>query len=163
VADMLVSLLDLEPLDPLLETLRKQDIIIRRAYPFENSRVRAFIESDFGVSWADEASVAFSRNPVTAYIAIDTSGQEKRIVGFAAYECTCRDYFGPTGVSEAYRKRGIGKALLVASLHGLRELGYAYAIIGGVGNARAFYAKVVGAKVIEESTPGIYRDLLRSE
>ncbi|MEX0750197.1 MAG: hypothetical protein WD359_05250 [Dehalococcoidia bacterium] len=35
------------------------------------------------------------------------------------------------------------------------ELGYAYAIIGGVGPAE-FYAKVCGATVIENSDPGVY-------
>ena len=89
----------------------------------------------------------------------DLSIDEKRIVGFGCYECTCRDYFGPTGVAESHRKRGIGKALLLASLHGLRELGYAYAIIGGAG-PKEYYAKTVGASIIKGSTPGIYRDLL---
>ena len=37
--------------------------------------------------------------------------------------------------------------------------GYAYAIIGGVGPTE-FYNKTVGATVIEESTPGVYRDWL---
>lgn len=40
-----------------------------------------------------------------------------------------------------------------------RAEGYAYAIIGGVGPV-AFYEKCVGARVIPDSTPGIYRDFL---
>ncbi|WP_230977608.1 hypothetical protein [Treponema vincentii] len=36
--------------------------------------------------------------------------------------------------------KGIGKALLLASLHALRNEGYAYAIIGGVG-PEVFYQK----------------------
>ena len=82
------------------------------------------------------------------------------VIGFAAYECTRRGFFGPTGVSEAERGIGIGKLLLLASLWGMRELGYVYAVIGGVGPAE-FYQKAVGAIVIPDSDPGIYRDLLK--
>ena len=60
------------------------------------------------------------------------------------------------------RCRGIGKALLVASLLGLRELGYVYGIIGGAGPIE-FYQKAVGATVIPDSEPGIYTDLLSKQ
>ena len=49
--------------------------------------------------------------------------------------------------------------LLVSALKGLRELGYAYGVIGGVGPAD-FYARAVGAMPIEGSSPGIYMDIL---
>ena len=42
----------------------------------------------------------------------------------------------------------------------MREMGYAYAIIGGVGPAE-FYEKAVGAKVIDGSEISIYQHLLR--
>jgi hypothetical protein len=57
------------------------------------------------------------------------------------------------------RGRGIGKALLFASLWGLRELGYVYGIIGGAGPVE-FYEKAVGAIVIPDSEPGIYANPL---
>jgi hypothetical protein len=41
----------------------------------------------------------------------------------------------------------------------MRQAGYGYAIIGGVGPAD-FYVKTVGATPIEGSEPGIYRGLL---
>jgi GNAT superfamily N-acetyltransferase len=109
------------------------------------------------VSWADETSVGFAHQPVTIYIATI----EGRIVGFAAYECTRRGFFGPTGVADDARGRGIGKALLLAGLHAMRELGYVYAIIGGVGPVD-FYQKTVGAILIPDSEPGIYTDFLKS-
>jgi hypothetical protein len=58
------------------------------------------------------------------------------------------------------RGNGIGKALLLVSLEGMREMGYAYGIIGGT-EVTEFYIKACGATVIEGSTPGIYRDLLK--
>jgi hypothetical protein len=43
----------------------------------------------------------------------------------------------------------------------MRQQGFGYAIIGGVGPA-AYYAKAVGALPIEGSEPGVYRGLLGS-
>ena len=80
-------------------------IILRRAQPFEITQVRSFVENNFSVAWADEISVGFANKPVSIYIAV----LEKRIVGFAAYECTRKTLFGPTGVAELVRGRGVGQ------------------------------------------------------
>lgn len=153
--DMLVKLYALPPVDSELDRQRAAGIIVRRARAYEISRVAAFINR-FSPTWADEISVAYARQPVTVFIAI----HDGEVVGFAGYECTARGFFGPTGVDERFRNRGIGRALLLAALHALRELGYAYGIIGGVGPAE-FYGRAVGATLIEGSTPGIYGDALK--
>ena len=54
------------------------------------------------------------------------------------------------------RKRGIGAALTLACMHGMREMGYGYAIIGAAG-PEDFYTRVCGAEPIADSKPGIYR------
>ncbi len=154
--DMLVNLLTLPPLDLQLERMAKGGITLRRAQPFEITRVRSFVEEHFSVAWADEISVGFANKPVSVYIAV----ADKQIIGFAAYECTRKTLFGPTGVAEGMQARGIGRALLIASLSGLKELGYVYGIIGGAGPVE-FYEKAVGAIVIPNSDPGIYTNLLR--
>ncbi|MCA1573493.1 MAG: GNAT family N-acetyltransferase [Acidobacteria bacterium] len=136
--------------------IQKAGILIRRAQPFEITLVRSFIEKQFSVAWADEISVGFANKPVSVYIAV----LEKQIVGFAGYECTRKTLFGPTGVAETVRGRGVGRALLIASLWGLKELGYVYGIIGGAGPVE-FYKKAVGAIVIPGSDPGIYTNLLK--
>jgi GNAT superfamily N-acetyltransferase len=156
--DMLVNLLKLPDPAPLVDRLRADGLIIRRAQPFELTPVREFITKHFALAWADETSVGFANKPVSVYLAL----RDGAIVGFAAYECTRRAFFGPTGVLESERGRGAGKALLIASLAGLRDLGYAYAIIGGVGPAE-FYARAVGATPIPDSTPGIYADPLKKK
>ena len=154
--DLLVNLLKLPPLDPLIDEQKEAGINIRRAQPFEMTSVREFVESNFSISWADEISIGFAHQPVTVYIAT----RESRVIGFAAYECTRRSFFGPTGVAEDDRGRGVGKALLVAALWGLREMGYVYAIIGHAGPME-FYREAVGAIPITGSEPGIYTDLLK--
>lgn len=153
--DMLVPLWMLPESRPLVESLREAGVVIRPAHPFELTRLRQFIEKHFSVAWADEAAVGLANKPVTTLIAVEN----KQIVGFGSYECTRRDYFGPTGVAESHRGRNIGKALLLACLEGLRDMGYAYAIIGGAGPVD-FYARAVNATVIPIAGKGIYTDLL---
>ncbi|MEX2158357.1 MAG: GNAT family N-acetyltransferase [Dehalococcoidia bacterium] len=150
--DMLVRLYDLPEPAPYFHRADVAKVRIRRAEPWERTPFRSFVESTFGARWADEADVAFSRQPIAAYVAT----HERDIVGFAVYECTRRGYFGPTGVREDLRGNGAGAALLFACLRSMSELGYAYAIIGGVGEARPFYEKVCGAFVIPGSEKGIY-------
>ena len=148
--DLLVNLLKLPAID------ESPDFVIRRAQPFEFSAVRNFVAANFSLTWADEVSAGFARQPISVFIATI----QRELVGFSAYECTRRDFFGPTGVIESARGMGAGKALLLASLWGLREMGYVYAIIGGVGPVR-FYQKAVGAIIIPDSEPGIYTDILK--
>ena len=100
---------------------------------------------------------SFARQPVSVFVATI----QRELVGFAAYECTRRGFFGPTGVIPAAQGKGIGKALVLASLWALREMGYVYAIIGAAGPVR-FYQKAVGAIIIPDSEPGIYTDSLKS-
>ena len=156
--DMLVNLLRLPPRDDGAEELRRAGVLLRRAQPWELTKIREFVAENFQPSWADEITHGLARQPVTVFVAL----REGRLVGFAAYECTRRDFFGPTGVIESERGRGVGRALLVASLWGLRELGYAYAIIGGVGPAE-FYERAVGARLIPDSSLGVYADPLRED
>lgn len=154
--DMLVNLLKLTQLEPVVSELRQAGVIIRRALPHEITLVREFVLKNFEPGWADEISVGYSNKPVSVYIAI----RDRRVVGFGAYECTHRSFFGPTGVAESERGQRVGKALLLACLWGLREMGYAYGIIGGAGPTE-FYEHAVGATIIPDSVPGIYADPLK--
>lgn len=151
--DLLVNLLNL----PAPES-EPQEFLVRRAQPFEISVVRSFVAENFSTSWADEISVGFARQPISVFVAT----MERELIGFAAYECTRRGFFGPMGVVERAHGKGAGKTLLLAALWGLREMGYVYGIIGAAGPVR-FYQKTVGAIVIPDSEPGIYTDLLKSK
>ena len=150
--DLLVNLLTL----PALDSSAEQGFHLRRAQPFEITPVRRFVETNFSLAWADEISVGFARQPISIFVAT----MDRELVGFAAYECTRRGFFGPTGVIPSAQGKGIGKALLLAALHALREMGYVYAIIGAAGPVH-FYQKTVGAIIIPGSEPGIYTDLLK--
>ncbi|MGF1638225.1 MAG: GNAT family N-acetyltransferase [Cyclobacteriaceae bacterium] len=156
---MLVKLYDLPPRSSLslqTENLAEKGIFIRTALAPEKHIVVKWVQDNFNAHWASEVEKAYANTPITCKIA-ESKGE---LLGFACYEATCKAFFGPTGVLESKRGQGIGKLLLLEALWGLRDLGYAYGIIGAIGPAE-FYAKQVGATLIEQSTPGIYKGMLR--
>ena len=156
MSDLLVRLYDL-PGPAASDTLAADGVVIRRAIPPERHAVTGWIDRTFRIQpWVSECETAFSSLPVTVWIA--TRGEA--LLGFACHDATAKGFFGPTAVAEAERGKGIGEALLFATLRGMREAGYAYAIIGGVGPV-AFYQKRLDAIVIPGSDPGIYKGMLR--
>ncbi len=163
--DLLVKLYELPPIAPYLDELRAKNIVIRRPIGSENYAVIRWIKEHFGDGWAGEAENAFFRSPKGVFIAVretvDENGRvSSKMLGFGCYDATVKGFFGPTGVDETERKQGIGRALLLACLHAMRDEGYGYGIIGSAGPVD-FYKKTVGATVIENSSPGVYRGMLR--
>ena len=154
--DLLVKLYELPDRSGVVNDLHQAGVLIRPAFSFEKRLVTDWIATHFTAGWAAEAERGFANTPGSTLVAL-AAGQ---ILGFACYDCTCRGFFGPTGVRTDQRGRGIGKALLWVALKTMGEVGYGYAIIGGAGPTE-FYVKTVGATVIEGSVPGIYRNLLQ--
>lgn len=156
MTDMLVKLYELPPLEPVIQEQNNQGVVIRRGIAPEKHIVLDWIEKHFSLFWRSECDIAFCRLPISCFLAV----YEESLVGFACYDTTRRGFFGPTGVDDSMRGKGVGKALLIACLHDMYTQGYGYGIIGGVGPIE-FYEKVVGATVIPNSTPGIYATMLR--
>jgi acetyltransferase (GNAT) family protein len=151
MADMLVRLYALPDSSALVARATQQGVTIRRPEPSERRQVVDWVRTTFTEGWAAECEIAFSSAPPSCWIAV----RDTALIGFACHDCTRRNFFGPAGVESAARGQGLGAALTLVTLTSMRDAGYAYAIIGGVGPA-AFYAKVAGAMPIEGSTPGIY-------
>jgi len=157
MADLLVKLYELPPSAQALETLRAEGIEIRRAIGPEKHAIVEWAEKKFSRSWASECDVALSAQPVSCFIAV----REKQVIGFACYDATLKGFFGPIGVDESVKKKGLGKALLIRTLEAMRDAGYGYAAIGWAGPVE-FFSKTVGATVIEGSEPGVYRNLVKA-
>ncbi len=153
--DMIVRLYALPdrilPASPATE----DGVRIRRCRPFELHALLHWVAANFSPKWVSEASVAMSHQPPGCFIAT----QDAQIVGFVCVDATMRGFVGPMGLVQDARGKGLGRRLLLTALHEMRSLGYAYAIIGGVGPAD-FYRHVAGAIDIPDSTPGIYDNLL---
>lgn len=153
MGDLLVKLYDLPDKEPLLSRTAASGITIQRPLSPDRKAVSRWVETHFSERWASEVEMAFSGHPVSCFIALNEEGH---LVGFSCYDTSFRGFFGPTGVLETERGKGIGTALLVTTLHAMRDAGYAYGIIGYSG-ADEYYRKTVGAIPIEDSEPGAYR------
>lgn len=159
MGDLLVRLYALGDGDAYDARIAAAGITVRRAEAWDRIALRGFVAANFGEGWASEAELAFANgHPITAFVAV----KDGELAGFAAYECTRRGFFGPTGVRANLRGSGAGAALLLRCLDGMRQLGYAYAIIGGAGPSE-FYQRVCGAVPIAGSDPGVYGDLYREQ
>lgn len=132
--------------------------VIRKPIGPENDPITAWVAKTFSPGWASEARVALANRPVSLFIA--TRGEPSELIGFCCYDATARGFVGPIGVAESARGTGIGAALLRACLADMRAVGYGYAVAGAVG-APEFFRRVAGAVEIPDSSPGIYRGMLR--
>ncbi|KRB55244.1 GNAT family acetyltransferase [Rhizobium sp. Root708] len=153
--DMLVKLYELKRDAALDSRMASQSVVIRRVLPPELPVLASWIEPRFGAGWVAEATAATMRQPTTCFIAIE----DERLIGFACHDATAKGFFGPTGVDEAARGKGVGHALLLETLLDMYAQGYPYGVIGGAGPME-FYRRSVGAIPIEGSVPGIYRGML---
>jgi len=146
--DMIVNLYD-RPASNRISDVAADGVKIKRALPPDYPQILEFIRKNFDEGWASECTYALYRDPPSCFIA----AKDGIIVGFACHDATARGFFGPTGVAENMRGKGIGAALLHRTLDAMQEAGYGYAIIGWVGDALGFYQKEVGATSIENWTP----------
>ena len=111
MSDMLVKLYDLPDLDPLIKKQEQAGIAVRRAMVPEKHLVVDFVGKHFDSGWAAQCEVTFSSHPVTSFIAV----KDDRVIGFASYDGTFRDFFGPTG---GYLLSYIPAVLLISLIAG---------------------------------------------
>lgn len=154
MSDMLVKLYDL----PLLAESTDIDsgVAIRKPIGAEHRVVVAWVFEQFGDAWASEVQAALANRPVSVFIAAGESG----LHGFACYDATLRGMFGPIGVTDADRGKGLGLHLLRACLDDMLSVGYGYAVIGGAGPGE-FFRRAANAVEIPGSEPGVYRGMLK--
>lgn len=169
--DMLVKLVTLPEVAPLIAQLEATNIEIRRANPSEKHIISEWVSHHFGARWASSCEAAIEQRPVSCYIAVEKDYSQisdappydlplEQLIGFGCYDVAGKGVFGPTGVQDTYRGRGIGTAILLTCLHTMRAEGYVYGIIGQAGPVE-FYIKTLGATVIEGSEVGIRRRRLK--
>lgn len=153
--DMLVHLLDLPAEEPGLTALAQAGIRIRRAMAPDKLRVVDWVKEHSGPSAAGECDVCFAHTPVSCYLA--TRGAE--ILGYACYDATAPDFFGPTRVLDSEQGQGhwqgAAAALPACPAGGRVRLRHHWRRGAG-----GLLRKVRGRPVIPDSTPGIYRDFL---
>ncbi|MBV9060018.1 MAG: GNAT family N-acetyltransferase [Pseudonocardiales bacterium] len=160
MTDIVVPLYSLPSPARHLEKLQARSIVIRRILPPEAPLVLRWVDEHFANQyWNGETGVAVSRTPNTCFIAVD---EGKMIVGFLCFEVTFRGFIGPGGVAAPYRRNGIFTALMLRTCEAMRELGYAYAIVGDVAEITAILLRGLGgiAAPFSEREKGPYSALL---
>ncbi len=148
----------LVPLYKLKEVTDIEGIWIGRPLPHQAPVVLKFVSENFGSGWNAEATAAFASTPPNITVAVDE--ETGAVVGFCCHNCTALGFLGPIGVSEEVRGRGVGKAVVLKSLHAMKESGYGYAVIGYAGPVE-FFRKFCDARIIEGSSPGIYENPIK--
>jgi hypothetical protein len=155
MSDLLVKLYELPPA-PHSRALPDRWVLRKPLGP-EHRLITEWVAATFSAGWASEAAVALNNRPISLFMAVH--GQN--LLGFACYDATARGMFGPIGVAAESRGCHLGAHLLLACLHDMRSVGYAYAVVGSAGPAD-FFARVAGATAIPGSSPGPYRGMLKT-
>ena len=146
--DFLVNLYDMGE-KPVDDRLKENGVVICRALSPDKEKVIGFMKEHYGDGWYSESSNAFTNNPISAYVAI----KDGEVVGVSCYDATAKGYFGPIGVKPGLKGMGIGQGLLYATLIGMKEAGYGYAIIGWMDDAVKFYEACLKGFRIPDSDP----------
>lgn len=150
MADMLVNLYELDFKEKLI---LDSSIEIMKVLAPDRRNVIKFIRANFNENFVDEFKVSCSNNPITCFIAV----KKYNIVGFICYEATAKNFVGPMGVLGTERRQGIGECLMLRCLESMKEMGYAYAILGYPSEgAIHFHERVSKAIMIPASTKGVY-------
>ena len=96
-------------------------------------------------TWCEEVKFSLNFNPPTTYIAKDANNN---IVGWATHSQFFPGSFGPTGVKESLRGKGIGTTLFLWCLWDIKQKGLNTSeIMWVVGDTIKFYSKVIGAYI----------------
>lgn len=155
--DMLVKLYALGDDWSFINEQKERGIAIRKPIGPEKYLIMEWVAQNFSAGWAAEFDVAISNKPRSCFVAI----RDSKVIGFACYDATALGLFGPIGVAASYRGGGTGNSLLKACLLDMKLKGYAYAIIGDVKDLE-YYQKVVGAIKISDSSPGVYKNRIKT-
>jgi len=115
---MRVKMYTLPRLEQSLAAAAPHGIEVKRAIAPERNAVIDWARIHFPSS-VSEIETAFAQVPATCFIAL----HEGRVAGFACYDVTARNFFGPEGVDVSMRGKGIGRALVTAAEDALLELG----------------------------------------
>lgn len=153
--DLLVNLYS-RKLEELGERTAQVEAVIRTALPPEMHIIQNWVREHFSEYWVSELTVAMAHQPPGCLVAV----VDGKLAGFACYDATAKGFFGPTGVDESQRGKGIGLALFHRTLVAMKAQGYAYAVIGSAGPVD-FYKNAVGAMPIPSDNEDIYQGLLR--
>jgi phosphoribosylglycinamide formyltransferase 1 len=133
-----------------------------------DARTLAWIDDEFGGSWSSEAAVGSNLIARRDGAPVGFATIDPRGLRFAWLDGLAREdgvgVFGPFGVAQRARKRGLGVLLLHGALNALRVRGFTRALIPAVSDERLvrYYSNAVGAHIAERfDRESLYRPARR--
>ncbi len=135
-----------------LNTISKEPMRNKGGYKYERIQPKdfditfEFVKQCFPKNtWAEEVKFSFKFQPPSTFIAKDANNE---IVGWATHSQFFPGSFGPTGVEESLRGKGIGTELFLWCLWDIKQKGLDTCEIMWVeGNIVKFYSKAIGAYI----------------
>jgi len=156
--DLLIRLYEIDTVPHSVVNRKAPGITTRKPIGTERNILINWVHRHFHSAWAGETETALSHFPPRCFVAV----HQRRFVGFACYDAAALGFFGPLGVLESHRGKGIGKALLHSCLMDMRSMGYGYAVVG-MAASEAFYRHCAGATRISRSSKSIWKTWVREE
>jgi len=125
---------------------KKEGYEYKRVQPKDFDETYNFVKHQFPHgTWAEEVLLSFKLNPPTTFIAKNDLNE---IIGWATHSQFFPGSFGPTGVLDSLRGKGIGTELFLWCLWDIKQNGVETCEIMWVeGNTIKFYSKVIGAYI----------------
>jgi GNAT superfamily N-acetyltransferase len=112
----------------------------------EQIEVLDWIEAHFYPLWRSESAYALNRPAPSVFISRDKTGE---LLGFATINGVAPGRFGPMGVSDDQRRRGIGTILLFDAFQALKDQRFTKATVHWTGQLY-FYTQVPGLKGVRD-------------
>jgi len=137
MADMLVKLYNLADDWSFLDAQQRMGVTVRKPIGPERHILVSWVAQHFSAAWSSETDQAMSNHPISCFIAT----QNQQIIGFACYDATALSFFGPTGVLEASRGKGTGKALLLACMLDMKLKARSVATPSSAGSGRRIFIR----------------------
>lgn len=123
----------------LEESLKREKVVFRKAELSEKGFIENWVKRNFGGFWAYEAGEGLKGGASKVWIA-EEGGE---VLGFSVYGALEPNWFGPIGVLEKARRRGIGSILLFKCLASIRGEGFGEAVIPWTSHL-FFYTQIPG-------------------
>ncbi|MBY9012582.1 MAG: GNAT family N-acetyltransferase [Candidatus Lokiarchaeota archaeon] len=125
---------------------KKDGYNYERVQPDDFDKTFDFVKQHFPEgTWPEEVRYSFKFDPPTTFI---VKNAKNEIVGWATHSQFFPGSFGPTGVLESLRGKGIGTELFLWTLWDIKQNGLdTCEIMWVTGDTVKFYSKVIGAYI----------------